>query len=335
MSLWIEEVAQRYLSQFDAKHVPFKERMALLRKGGTTKHLKQEMLERMFRQDAARKLWVEPKRDLSPAEIDRGEADLRRRMAPFILPELAHIPIALDVDPAVVHGFAGAEVKPSVTDFSEGLLSDWRSTYLDFSPGSAKLEGDWFVRAVLVSQETSELSKWSAVIQEPSSSQVMILTWYRQRNVGCMFGNLIGHDDAFSQFSSCPRWVQFTTDLVDLCAAWFATMRGSANGASFRGENGDAPPNGEPQSAVPACSSPSRFRRVRLTPNGLRSAMWGDGSNSIELSRHIRVRGHFKFVRYGKGWEFGRLQWIRSYEKGPRHQPLETRVALFNVEAAA
>jgi hypothetical protein len=334
MSLWLEEATKSYLSNLDPRHMPFKKRMALLQKGRTKEHVKRELLEGMFREDAARKNWLEPRRDLLPAEYAECEADLRRRMAPFILPELAHLPIAFDVDAMTVNEFAGADIKPSVADFSRALLRAWRSTYLDFPAGSAKLDDSWFVRAVFITQEACDTSKWSAILQTAPTSPVMVLTWYVRENVGHFPGSLLGYDDDFSLFSSCGHWSECIANLVYLCIARFGTMSAWNNDDRSMGGKGIALLERDRQAAVSALAEPSSFRLERLTsPHAQRLAIRYGATNPAGLSKHIRVRGHFKLVRFGKRRAYRRLTWVRSYERGPRHKPLETRVALFKVAA--
>lgn len=334
MSLWLEEATKYHLSTLDPRHMPFKKRMALLKAGRTTEHVKRELFEGIFREDAARKNWLEPRRDLLPAELAECEADLRRRMAPFILPELAHLPIAFDVDAMTVREFAGAEIRQSVTGFAGALLREWRSTYLDFPAGSAELDDGWFVRAVFIAQEACDTSKWSAILQTAPTSPLMVLTWYVEENVGHVPGSLLGYDDDFSLFSSCGGWSETIANLVYLCIAWFGTMSVSTNDDRSRGGKGLVLLEQGRQAVVSALAEPSPFRLERLTsPHARRLAIRYGATNTAGLSRHIRVRGHFRLVRCGKRWAHLRLKWVASYERGPRHKPLETRVALFKVDA--
>ena len=336
MPLWIDEAIKDYLSTLDQRQMPFKERMALRRKGRTAEHMKRELLYRMLRRDAALANWVEPTRDLSEAELEVFKADFRRRMAPFILPEMAHLPIAFDVDPMTVREFAGAEIKPSVTEFSRTLLREWRSTYLDFPGGSAELDDGWSVRAVFITQETSDLSKWSAILRDGPRSPAMVLTWYVAENVGHIAGSLVGYDEYFSHASSCGRWSEFIADLVYLCTAWFATMSVSDRSGRPAGEGGVALLARDRHTVVSAPAEPPHFRLVKLTPPlAHHSATRRDKPNGAGLARHITVRGHFKLVRWGKQWAHHRLQWVPAYERGPRNKPLETRVPLFRIASLA
>ncbi|UWU23011.1 hypothetical protein N2601_08715 [Rhizobium sp. CB3060] len=309
--------------------------MALLKKGRNAEQVKRELLERMFRKDAACENWIEPHRDFSPPEFEAGVADLRRRMAPFILPELAHLPIAFDVDQMTVREFAGAEIKPSVTDFSQTLLREWRSTYLDFPHAAARLDDGWYTRAVFVTQETSDTTKWSAILEDGRDHPSMILTWYVRENVGFFPGSLLGCDDDFSLFSSCGQWSVFIANLVYLCVAWFGTMNVPDKSRRSPDEQRDALLEQDRLATISAPADPSRFRLVKLTPpRAQRSWLACDEPNAATRSRHIMVRGHFKLVRYGERWRYARLKWVRSYERGPKDKPLETRVALFEIETS-
>ncbi|MEZ0003238.1 hypothetical protein [Sinorhizobium fredii] len=335
MTLWIESFADRLLSVTDTKQLPFKQRMALLKKGWTTAAIKRAALELAFRLDAARGNWVEPSTGLMSSNVAECMTDLRRRLAPFILPELAHIPMAFNVDARTVAEFAGAEFTPSVSEFARERLREWRSTYLDFPEGTTVLEDGWFARAVIISQESSAISKWSAIIQRAPDKKVMTLTWYVTENEGHYLASLLGCDDDFPHFASCSQWSEFIANLVYLCVTWFGTATRADHSAAFSGDQCQAAVDRDSQMVVTALAKPSRFRLVTLMPPGTRPLTTQQAMSGKKLLKHIRVRGHFKLVRYGKRWAHHRLQWVNSYEKGPRHQPLETRVALFKIEAAA
>ncbi|TBE45432.1 hypothetical protein ELH02_14150 [Rhizobium ruizarguesonis] len=334
MTLWIESITERFLSASDPKRLPFKQRMALLKKGWTADDMKSEALYLAFRTDAARDNWVEPNRDFSPSDMTELHADFRRRLAPLILPELAHLPIAFDVDARTVAEFAGAEIKESVSEFARARLLEWPLTYFDFPERTAALEDDWFVRAVIISQESSTVSKWSAVIQNAPDSKAIVLTWYSVENEGYFSGSLIGYSDDFSRFESCVQWSEFVANLVYLCVAWFGT--GGVNNKFPHPEKcGRNVDEAVSQAPVTALAKPSRFRLISLAPPEAQRLRKQGAMGGNKLSQHIKVRGHFKLVRYGKRWAYQRLQWVNSYEKGPRHQPLETRVALYKLQAAS
>lgn len=335
MTLWIESFTDCLLAATDTRQLPFKQRMALLKKGWTTAAIKRAALEQVFRLDAARGNWVEPSTGRFSSNGTECMADLRRRLAPLVLPELSHIPMAFNVDARTVAEFAGAEIKPSVSGFARERLREWRSTYLDFPEGTTVLEDGWFVRAVVISQEQSAISKWSAIIQRVRDKKSMTLTWYVTENDGHYPASLLGCDDDFPLFASCGKWSEFIANLSYLCVTWFGTATQADGSAAFSGDQCQAAVDRASQMVVTALTKPSRFRLVTLMPPRTRSLATQQGLSGNKLLKHIRVRGHFKLVRYGKRWAHQRLQWVNSYEKGPRHQPLETRVALFKIAATA
>ena len=329
MRLWLEEVIDQYRSGIDHRDMPFRQRKAMISKGRGGEHVRQMLFEQVLRADALRQNWFEPARDLAPADFPRLHADLRRRLAPFVLPELADRATALNVHPETVREFIGAATKPSITELGQTELRKSHSTYLDFPGKAATLEHGWHVRAVVITQESNSTSKWTAALQFEDESPFMLMTWYVRGKGDHYPGSLFGHDNSFDLLDSCGRWSQDIARLVYLCIAWLVTSRntGTPKQPSCQGE---PPRHSHHATRLSILSKETLLRVVHLPAPRLRKAV-NKSDGSCTATAHIIVRGHFKIVRFGKQKSRSRLQWIEAYEKGDRTAPLQTRTPLYKI----
>lgn len=266
------------------------------------------------------------------AATSRANHDYLRRLAPFILPDLAHRAVAFIVDENLVgQGFTDPDLSET-TDASpccpraDSALPDREHIYVEFPSGTVVRPGTLSVRSVVITAMGCR-SKWSAyLVSESSNSGSIIVTWYVSNGVAEPFINVILTPALRPQ----ADWNEICIGLTALVHDCLASRHSPASDMGGRSRHRRGKSNKVEVETVdvseefPGC----RFRVERIRAHQIAGTSEAARTHDKTLSKHIVVPGFYKTVRYGKGRLLRRRQWIEDYHKGPRHLPIETKVSL-------
>lgn len=336
MELFIQKFSAKSIMSIDPREaMSRKDLNRLLVAGKTRNDIRKELFQNKVRCAFKTPNFDAALNDGSPTATERVMVDYLRRLAPFILSELAHLASAFIVDDELSAQLREQPLTARDIDLAEEVLRRKPSTYLEFSRTSLQPGHSKYLRAVVITKTTATGSKWSAIVEEPEASRSLVLTWYIVDGEVRACESVVATDTASSGGDGGVKLYTSVTGLVYACLATWSAV--AAQGMVTLPTDVSALPaviggTAAARASVEVAGCEFRIERLKAR-NQLPSAVshLGDGK---KLERHIKVQGHWKSVACGKGRLMRRDVWIPSYHKGPRHLPLSTKVPLFTVKRA-
>ncbi|WP_125271773.1 hypothetical protein [Agrobacterium sp. FDAARGOS_525] len=263
----------------------------------------------------------------------RAKTDFIRRLAPFVLPELAHKAAAFVVDRSVLHPAFEPEGHSDTTAVAMTALQARESVYIEFPRETILSCGEVGARMVIITVVDAQRFKWSAVLEPTGEfAETCVVSWYVTRGIAEPYTNVIFAGKA-PVIADWNRICNELTRLVHTCLSCISRSARSSASTSRRQTK---------QSSDPSCLATEiaevadtyvgcHFRVERLTAEQRDAGGLRTSASGKTLSKHIVVAGYFKNVACGKGRLQRRRTWILEHHKGPLHQPIETRVPLIRV----
>ncbi|MCJ7997732.1 hypothetical protein J5N58_24385 [Rhizobium cremeum] len=268
--------------------------------------------------------------DWDAAATERAKLDYIRRLAPFLLPDLAHTAAAFVVDRSFLKPTLGDACSSDEITAATAVLQTRESTYVEFPHETFLSSGEVGARMVIITTVDAQRFKWSAVLEPTGEfAETCVVSWYVTRGIAEPYTNVIFAGKA-PVIADWTRICDELTRLVHACLACISCSARSSASTSRRQTE---------QSSDPSCLATEvadtypgfHFRVERLTAEQRDAGALRANASGKALSKHIVVAGYFKNVACGKGRQERRRTWIPEHHKGPIHQPIETKVPLFRV----
>ncbi|TQN61104.1 hypothetical protein FLX27_12995 [Agrobacterium tumefaciens] len=260
----------------------------------------------------------------------RAKTDFIRRLAPFVLPELAHKAAAFVVDRSVLHPAFEPEGHSDTTAVAMTALQARESVYIEFPRETILSCGEVGARMVIITVVDAQRFKCSAALERTGEiADTYVVSWYVTRGIAEPFTNVL-HAGRARVTVSWNTICEELTRLVHACLSCLSLSSRSSAPASRRQAEQRTDPYclaTEVADTYPGC----HFRVERLTAEQHVGGSLGANSSGKTLSKHIVVGGYFKNVACGKGRLERRRTWIPEHHKGPLRQPIETKVPLIRV----
>lgn len=260
----------------------------------------------------------------------RAKTDFIRRLAPFVLPELAHKAAAFVVDRSVLHPAFEPAGHSDATAVAMSALEARESIYIEFPHETILSCGEVGARMVIINVVDAQRFKCSAALEPTGEiADTYVVSWYVTRGITEPFTNVL-HAGKAPVTTSWNTICEELTRLVHACLSCLSLSSRSSACTSRRQAEQSSDPSClaiEVSDTYPGC----HFRVERLTAEQLDGGSLGANSSGKTLSKHIVVAGYFKNVACGKGRLERRRTWIPEHHKGPLHQPISTKVPLIRV----
>lgn len=268
--------------------------------------------------------------DWDAAATERAKLDYIRRLAPFLLPELAHTAAAFVVDRSFLKPTFDDACSPDEITAATAVLQARESTYVEFPHETFLSSGEVGARMVIITAVDAQRFKCSAVLEPTGEiAEACVVSWYVTGDIAEPYTNVIfaGKDPVIANWN---RIGEELTRLVHACLSCLSLSSRSSAPTSRRQAEQSTDTYclaTEVADTYPGC----HFRVERLTAERRQTGSLRANASGKTLSKHIVVAGYFKNVACGKGRLERRRTWIPEHHKGPLHQPISTKVPLIRV----
>ena len=334
MTLFVLQLRDKYVAEIDLRLAFSRAELnAVMARGISRKRLREDLFAKMVREAADLPIYTEPV-DEGPVPKERAAGDFFRRIAPFLLPELAHEGAAFIADEQATSAAERHEFSQEDERFVDELLDVPSSKYIDLPTGSLLLSKEKEARAIFITPVAIGVSKWSAVIADTRAeeSPLAVITWYKIGRHATRCVSVLGVSGLARE--SCNEVCRQITVMIYRCLAMTQRDRQSEiTGAAPEGLTRVQP------AAIDNYSADEEITGVRFKVTYVRQKISGathrpTAARPLTNSKHIIVLGHWRNVACGKGRAERRRTWIEPFHKGPRDQPLETRMQVTRISSS-
>lgn len=261
--------------------------------------------------------------------------DLLRRLAPFLLPELCHLPVALDISRAQMKRRDIFELARTCDSFFEN------HTFLYIHISEQVGSGEAHLDAIFVNREANGTRTWGAILSKSDNRSFFFLNW---AEVGQRLEVLNGHavgphiwllGDIQNLVSHCF--------IEGLLAVHHHLNPQDSDQIGQRRKIGN-----EPGKAIACNTAPplqritgtegfSRFRLIDLSAKGVPSLLVAHNAGSVEerrgLTHQVTVRAHGRWQPYGPQRALRRWITVQRHTRGPTGAPEDTRIQMQKIKS--
>lgn len=128
--------------------------------------------------------------DWDAAATERAKLDYIRRLAPFLLPDLAHTAAAFVVDRSFLKPTLGDACSSDEITAATAVLQTRESTYVEFPHETFLSSGEVGARMVIITTVDAQRFKWSAVLEPTGEfAETCVVSWYVTRGIAEPYTN--------------------------------------------------------------------------------------------------------------------------------------------------
>lgn len=261
--------------------------------------------------------------------------DLLRRLAPFLLPELCHLPVALDISRAQMERRDVFELARTCDSFFKHHTCLYIHTSKHVGPGrQAHLE------AIFVNREADGTRTWGAILSKNDNRSFFFLKW---AEVGHRLSILNGHAVGSQSWSfGNVEHLMSHCFMEGLRAIYYYLNPQHAGQIGQRKEIGD-----EAGKAIACNTAPAllrvtgvegfgRFRLIDVSAKEAPSPAVAHKAVGVEerrgLTHQVTVRAHGRWQPYGPQRAYRRWIMVQRHTRGPTGAPEDTRIRMQRIK---
>lgn len=262
--------------------------------------------------------------------------DLLRRLAPFLLPELCHLPVALDISRATMKRRNVFELARTCDSFFE----DHACLYIHTSEhvGASRQA---HVEAIFVNREADGARTWGAILSNRDNRSFFFLKW---AEVGGRIHVLSGHAvGPQSWFLGDVQNLVFHCFVEGLLAVHHHLNPQDSDQIGERKAIGS-----EPHKAVACNTAPplqritgiegfGRFRLIEVSAREAPSPAVAQNAGRVDerrgLTHQVTVRAHGRWQPYGPQRALRRWITVQRHTRGPTGTLEDTRIQMQRIKS--